>query len=85
MGLGTCTETSKGSFLEHILNHTGLEQCGAPMSVKPEAFPLPGGPGDLHNEVSNGSLLEHIVNNTGSEQCWAPMFVKPEAMPFWRA
>ena len=38
-------DRSKGSLLEHIVNHTGSEQCWAPLFVKPDAFAFPGGLG----------------------------------------
>ena len=59
----------KGSLLEQMLNHTGSEQCLAPMSVKPRGVPLPVESGLLHNDPSKGSLWEHILRHISSEQC----------------
>ena len=56
---------SKRSLLKDILNHTGLEQCWAPMILK-----------ELHPGLSTGSFLKNMFKHTGSEQCWAQIFVK---------
>ena len=35
-------DSSNGSILQHVLTHTGSEQCWALMSAKPEAFTFVG-------------------------------------------
>ena len=47
-------DPSKGSLLEHILNHTGSEQCWAPMFVKPDSSSFQGDLGTCTKSLPRG-------------------------------